>query len=175
MHYSNTVICRRWGESEKSKYILNCHRKFIFLFTKLKIWSNWMFHMLHKVYVQSDSLQHRYILEYESRLILYFVPKCPMRYLSSPLEILPKARSHNSSFTVRHKKKKNLVWHSHNFLLPNIIVEKYFINSITFIFNFYFICFVINELPAFIIIVYNFWRQFPAIVTHISEYCSISL
>ena len=50
---------------------------------------------------------------------------------------------------------KNLVCHSHNFLLPYIIVEKYFINSITFIFNFDFICFVVNELPSFIIIVYN--------------------
>ena len=49
--------------------------------------------------------------------------------------------------------KKNLVWHSHNFLLPYITVEEYFINSITFIFNLYFICFVVDELPAFIVIV----------------------
>ena len=47
-------------------------------------------------------------------------------------------------------KKKNLVWHSHNFLLPQ--VEEYFINSITFIFNLYFIFFIVDELPAFIII-----------------------
>ena len=53
--------------------------------------------------------------------------------------------------------KKNMVWHSHNFLLPCIIVEKYFINCITFIFNLYFISFVVNELPAFIIIIYSFW------------------
>ena len=39
--------------------------------------------------------------------------------------------------------------------LTCIIVEEYFINSITFLFNLYFICFVV-ELPACIIIVYNF-------------------
>ena len=55
------------------------------------------------------------------------------------------------------RKKKNLVWHSHNFLLPHIIVEEYFIYSITFKFNLYFICFVVHELPSFIIIVYIFW------------------
>ena len=43
---------------------------------------------------------------------------------------------------------KNLVWHSHNFLLPCITVEKCFITSITFIFNLYFLCFVVDELPA---------------------------
>ena len=53
-------------------------------------------------------------------------------------------------------KKKNLVRHSHNFLLPYIMLEEYFINSLTFIFNFYCICFVVDELFAFIIIVYNF-------------------
>ena len=52
--------------------------------------------------------------------------------------------------------KKILVWHSHNFLLPYITVEEYFIISITSIFNLYFICFAVDELPAFIIIVYNF-------------------
>ena len=55
---------------------------------------------------------------------------------------------------------KNLVWHSHIFLLPYIIVEEYFINSITFIFNLYFICFVVDDVPAFIIIVYDFWTYF---------------
>ena len=50
---------------------------------------------------------------------------------------------------------KNLVWHSHNFLLPCITVE-YFIISITFIFNLYFLCFVADELPDSVIIVYNF-------------------
>ena len=50
------------------------------------------------------------------------------------------------------KEKKNLVWHSHNFLLPYITVEEYFIISITFIFNRYFLCFAVDELPAFIII-----------------------
>ena len=39
-------------------------------------------------------------------------------------------------------KKKNLVWHSHNLLLPYITVGKYFIIGITFIFNFYFLGFV---------------------------------
>ena len=53
-------------------------------------------------------------------------------------------------------KKKNLVWHSYNFLLPYIKVEEYFIISITFIFNLYFIFFIVDELPAFIIIIYNF-------------------
>ena len=52
---------------------------------------------------------------------------------------------------------KNLVWHSHNFLLPyTIAVEEYFTTSNTFMFNLYFIRFVIDELPPFIIIVWNF-------------------
>ena len=51
---------------------------------------------------------------------------------------------------------KNLVWHSHNFLLPYITVEEYFINSIAFKFNLHFICFVVHELPGYIVIVYNF-------------------
>ena len=56
---------------------------------------------------------------------------------------------------------KNLVWHSHNFLLPYITVEEYFIISITFMFNLYFLYFVADELPASIIIVYNFLTLFP--------------
>ena len=56
----------------------------------------------------------------------------------------------------RNKKKKNLVWHSHNFLLSYITVEEYFKISTTFIFNLYFLCFVVDELPAFIIIGCNF-------------------
>ena len=51
---------------------------------------------------------------------------------------------------------KTRVWHSHNFLLPNITVEQYFIVNITFIINLYFLCFVVHELPAFIRIVYTF-------------------
>ena len=51
--------------------------------------------------------------------------------------------------------KKNLVWHSNNFLLHFITVEEFFIISITFIFNLYFLCFVADELPDSIIIVYN--------------------
>ena len=51
---------------------------------------------------------------------------------------------------------KNLAWHSHNFPLPYITVEEYFIISITFIVNLHFLCFAVDELPAFIIIVYNF-------------------
>ena len=39
---------------------------------------------------------------------------------------------------------KYLVCHSHNFLLPYIEVEKYFINSITVIFIFYFIWFAVR-------------------------------
>ena len=67
------------------------------------------------------------------------------------------AKSYLSKITKNFFKKKNLVWHSHNFLLPYIIVEEYFINSIAFILNLYFICFVVDELPGFIIfIVYNF-------------------
>ena len=46
-------------------------------------------------------------------------------------------------------KKKILVWHSYNFLLPYIIVEEYFINSTN---NLSFTCFVVDELPAFIVI-----------------------
>ena len=61
----------------------------------------------------------------------------------------------NNERTIVKISKKNLVWHSHNILLPYIIVEKCF-NSITFTFNLYFIIFVVDELPAFIIIVYNF-------------------
>ena len=47
------------------------------------------------------------------------------------------------------------MWHSHNFLLPWNTVDEYFIISITFIFNLYFLCFVVDELPAFIIVVHN--------------------
>ena len=53
------------------------------------------------------------------------------------------------------KRKKNLVWYSHNFLLPCITVEEYFIISITITFNVYFLCFVSDELHAFIIIVWG--------------------
>ena len=34
--------------------------------------------------------------------------------------------------------KKNLVWPSHNFLLPYITVEEYFIISFTFMLNLFF-------------------------------------
>ena len=54
------------------------------------------------------------------------------------------------------KKKKNLVFQSHNFLLPYIMLKEYFINSIAFIFKLYFICFIVDEFRDFIIIVYNF-------------------
>ena len=59
------------------------------------------------------------------------------------------------------KLKKNLLWHSHNFLLPYITVEEYFLISITFILNLYFLSFVADELPASIIIVYKSWTSFP--------------
>ena len=49
--------------------------------------------------------------------------------------------------------KKNLVRHSHNFLLPYNTVEEYFIINITIIFNFYFLYFVVDELAAFVVIV----------------------
>ena len=53
--------------------------------------------------------------------------------------------------------EKDLVWHSHNFLLPCITVEEYItIISITLIFNLYFLCFVVDELPAFKFNVNNF-------------------
>ena len=52
--------------------------------------------------------------------------------------------------------KKNPVRHSHIFLLPYITVEEYFIINITFIFNLYFPCLVVYELPAFTVIVNNF-------------------
>ena len=42
-------------------------------------------------------------------------------------------------------KLKNVVWHSHNFLLPYITVEEYFIICLTFIFNLYFLCFVVGS------------------------------
>ena len=57
-------------------------------------------------------------------------------------------------------KKKILVWHSHNFLLPYTAVEEYFIISFTFIFNLYFLCFVVDKIPAFIVILYIFLTKF---------------
>ena len=60
------------------------------------------------------------------------------------------------SLTQPKNGKKNLVWHSHNFLLPCITVEENFIIIISFIFNLYFLCFVVDELPTFIVIVNNF-------------------
>ena len=51
------------------------------------------------------------------------------------------------------KEKKYLVWHSHNFLLPYITVEEYFIISIIFMFNLQFLCIVVDELFTFIFIV----------------------
>ena len=54
------------------------------------------------------------------------------------------------------KIKKNLVWHSHIFLLPCITVEGYFNISITFIFDLYFLWFVADELHDSVIIVYIF-------------------
>ena len=53
----------------------------------------------------------------------------------------------------KKRERKNLVWHSQNFLLPYITIEEYFIIRIPFIFNLYFLCFVVDELPAFIVIV----------------------
>ena len=61
-----------------------------------------------------------------------------------------------SDFSIDFSKEKNLVFHSHNFLLPYITVEEYFIFGIAFKFNLYFLCFVVYELPAFIFIVNNF-------------------
>ena len=51
---------------------------------------------------------------------------------------------------------ENVVWHSHNFILPCITVEEYFIISMAFIFNPYFLCFVVDEFPAIIINVHDF-------------------
>ena len=50
------------------------------------------------------------------------------------------------SFDANYIKKKILACHSHSFLLPCTKVEEYFIISITFIFNLYFLCFVVHEL-----------------------------
>ena len=52
--------------------------------------------------------------------------------------------------------KKNLVWHSHNILLPSITAEEYFKISIKLIFKPYFPCFVDDKLQDFIINVNNF-------------------
>ena len=49
--------------------------------------------------------------------------------------------------------QKNLLWRSHNFLLPCITEEEYFIINTTLMFNLYFLCFVVDQLPAFIVIV----------------------
>ena len=54
------------------------------------------------------------------------------------------------------EKKKILVWHSHYFLSLCITIEEYFIISNTLTFNIYFLCFVVDELSAFIFTVYNF-------------------
>ena len=49
---------------------------------------------------------------------------------------------------------ENLVRHSHNFLLFCIAVEEYFVVSIAFIFNLYFLCFVqFNEFSPFAFII----------------------
>ena len=42
------------------------------------------------------------------------------------------------------------------FILPYTAVEEYFNIIITFRFNLYFLCFVVDELPVYIIIVYKF-------------------
>ena len=55
-----------------------------------------------------------------------------------------------------HSLRKNLVWRSHNFLLPYITVEEYCIICFTFIFNLYFQWFAVDELPAFIATVNKF-------------------
>ena len=59
-------------------------------------------------------------------------------------------------YHIINNKKKILVWHSHNFLLFYITVEEYFIICFTFIFNLYYLRFVVDKLPAFIVIVNNF-------------------
>ena len=61
-------------------------------------------------------------------------------------------KQHNSIFSIYNN--KNLVWHTHNFLLPYITVKECFIINNTFVFNLYFLCFAVDELPAFIIINY---------------------
>ena len=53
--------------------------------------------------------------------------------------------------------KKNFDVALTQLFLTYIIVEEYFIISITFMFNFYFLGFVADELPASIIIVYSSW------------------
>ena len=54
--------------------------------------------------------------------------------------------------------RKNLVWLSHNFLLSYITVEKYFIISIAFIFNLYFLCW---RITCF----YNYCLEFLNLIT----------
>ena len=61
-----------------------------------------------------------------------------------------------SRLLISCENKKNLVWYSHNFLLLYITVDEYFIISITFVFILYILCFVADELPVFVIIVYDF-------------------
>ena len=68
---------------------------------------------------------------------------------SYPLNWMRKReKKKNSMFDIHEESfppqitSKYLVWLSHDFLLPYIIVEKYFIISITFLFNVYFICFI---------------------------------
>ena len=52
------------------------------------------------------------------------------------------------------------MWHSHNFFLPYFTVEECFTISITFIFNLYFLHFVVDKLPAFIVTVNIFKLDF---------------
>ena len=56
------------------------------------------------------------------------------------------------------KKKKNsgMALTQLSLTLNYITVEEYFIIIITLIVNFNFLCFAVDELPVFIIIVYNF-------------------
>ena len=72
---------------------------------------------------------------------------------------------HFSDFRARKNTRKNMVFHSRNFPLLYVTVEEYLIISITFTFNFYFLCIAVHELPAFIITVYNFLVKFPYFIS----------
>ena len=72
------------------------------------------------------------------------------------LEQLKSFKLDKNFVRVKGKKKKFLVWHSHNFSLPYIAAEESFIISTKSIFNLYFLCFILDKLHAFKIIVYIF-------------------
>ena len=132
-------------------------KKFIYFGQSFPCFTQQMFREIHFQYLREIRL---FQVWFAFNLILYkiFINFMERKCTWFACTLYTAAMKFFKMSIIKKKKyfEKNRVWHSHIFLLPYIIVEKYFINRITFIFNFYFICFVVDELPAFIFIVYNF-------------------